>query len=171
MGDNIVELVEKLLEEQLNWYKLQRHDFLNHWQVIMGYLQLKHTDKALAYMREALDLTAEQQVGQIPEPLVSASLLSLVIRLHLGGIPSEVIMPFIFKQEGFWRESWQKEYVGALSGYTTECQDMVFSLANPPAGNSGMRAEIILGEDNGKFYCSFKLYRGEDLIGERNLNL
>ncbi|HWQ42387.1 MAG TPA: Spo0B domain-containing protein [Desulfosporosinus sp.] len=48
------EVEHVLLSELLQWYSLQRHDFLNHWQVIMGNLQLNQSEKALAYMRETV---------------------------------------------------------------------------------------------------------------------
>lgn len=44
----------------LRW---QRHDFLNHLQVISGYIQLQKSDRALVYLRQAIDQM--EQVGRI----------------------------------------------------------------------------------------------------------
>lgn len=38
--------------ESINLLKIQRHDFVNHLQVIHALLQLGRTEKALAYIEE-----------------------------------------------------------------------------------------------------------------------
>lgn len=35
--------------------RIQRHDFLNHLQIIQGYLQLKKPEKAEDYIKRAVD--------------------------------------------------------------------------------------------------------------------
>ncbi|BCV20485.1 Spo0B domain-containing protein [Moorella sp. Hama-1] len=44
----------------LRW---QRHDFLNHLQVISGYIQLQKSDRALVYLRQVIDQM--EQVGRV----------------------------------------------------------------------------------------------------------
>jgi pentatricopeptide repeat protein len=39
-------------EESVNLLKIQRHDFINHLQVIHALLQLGRTEKALTYIEE-----------------------------------------------------------------------------------------------------------------------
>ena len=111
-----------LLSEQLDLYRLQRHDFMNHWQVIMGYLQLGNTDKALNYMRNALQgLEAEQVMGQIPQPIVASCLLGFVVSLRSQGVQVQVEVSESIKEADFWEEFWQEEYGQALYGYTRGC--------------------------------------------------
>ncbi|MHB1653651.1 MAG: Spo0B domain-containing protein [Desulfitobacteriaceae bacterium] len=159
------EIEEKLLAEQVDWYKLQRHDFLNHWQVIMGYLQLKQADKALAYMRKAVQsLTPEQQVGQISEPVTAAILLGFIIHLRLEGIASVVGVSQELKKEVFWQKPEQKGYAEALYGYTMECLDIVRS---QPVSPDEVSAEIEVGHNGGRLSCAFSLCRGEDRLAEK----
>jgi len=111
-----------LLAEQLACYHLQRHDFLNHWQVIMGYIQLRQDDKALEYMREALTgLEAEQQVGQLKHPVVAALFLGLIVKLRQNEIAVKMDISQEMRQVNYWRELWREEYALAIFGYTTEC--------------------------------------------------
>ena len=97
-----------LLAEQLQHYRQQRHDFLNHWQVIMGYLQLGKTDRALLYMQEGVaGLESEQLIGQIPQEIVASSLLGFVIALRKEGLWVEIELENSLKREAFWQEFWQ----------------------------------------------------------------
>ncbi len=116
------ELLHTLLADQLSYYRLQRHDFLNHWQVIRGYLQLNMPERAMDYLKcHSGDLSGEQEIGQIPQPLIAASLLSLIIELKKIGIPAEIELEQEFKQEWYWHEHPVEEYGEAFYGYTKEC--------------------------------------------------
>lgn len=120
-------LERTLLAEQLDHYRLQRHDFLNHWQVIMGYLQLGKADRALLYLQDGISgLDAEQQIGQIPQEMAGAILLGFVIELRKEGLLVEVQLDSFLKKEVFWQEFWQEEYGEVLYGYTKECLAIVF---------------------------------------------
>ena len=119
---NKLSLEQTLLAEQLDHYRLQRHDFLNHWQVIMGYLQLGKADRALIYMQEGISgLEVEQEIGQIPQEIVGAILLSLVIELRKEGLYVEVQLDSTLKKDEFWQDFWHEEYGEVLYGYTKEC--------------------------------------------------
>lgn len=115
------DLEQTLLTEQLHWYRLQRHDFMNYWQVIMGYLQLKQSDKALEYMHDTIrGLATEQKVSQIAQPIVCACLLGFIIRLRLEEIETQLSFPGEMKEEGFWKDLWREEYAEQLYAYTMD---------------------------------------------------
>lgn len=149
-----------LLSELLAWYSLQRHDFLNHWQVIMGYLQLNKGEKALAYMREALQgLDAEKKSGLIPQPAVAAILLGWTVRLRQNGINVRLNFPEELKKETFWLESWQEEYGEALYGYTKHCLELCTQQAEIQSGQEW--AEISLYPEGDGLTCAFGFGRGD----------
>ena len=157
-----------LLKDQLDHYRLQRHDFLNHWQVIMGYLQLDKADKALSYMRKGIDgLEAEQQIGQIPQETVAAILLSLVISLHKEEIPVEVELDTQMKEANFWEEFWQEEYGQALYGYTRE------SLTDLFERRIGLNEPCVLIQfkETNHFTCYLRLWDGERVVWENQFGL
>lgn len=157
-----------LLKDQLDYYRLQRHDFLNHWQVIMGYLQLGKADKALSYMREGMSgLEAEQEIGQIPQETVAAILLSFVISLRKEGIKVEVKLKASMKETNFWEEFWQEEYGQALYGYTRECLTHLFEQTRRVEGSNAF-----LEFDNTHFFsCNLRFWDGETVIWENRLEL
>ena len=47
--------INNISEESKVLIKLQRHDFLNHIQVIQGFLQLGKPDKALNYIEKIIE--------------------------------------------------------------------------------------------------------------------
>ena len=47
--------INNISEESKVLIKLQRHDFLNHIQVIQGFLQLGKPDKALNYIENIIE--------------------------------------------------------------------------------------------------------------------
>ncbi|MGI9861592.1 Spo0B domain-containing protein [Moorella naiadis] len=70
----------------LRW---QRHDFLNHLQVISGYIQLQKSDRALAYLRQAIDQM--EQLGQIMRLLQPE--LALITLTRIEGATARGITP------------------------------------------------------------------------------
>ncbi|MHB1420426.1 MAG: Spo0B domain-containing protein [Bacillota bacterium] len=52
-GDDLI------LKELLELIRLQKHDFLNHFQVVMGFLQLNRPERALQYVKETLGVLDE----------------------------------------------------------------------------------------------------------------
>lgn len=154
-----------LLAEQLKFYRLQRHDFLNHWQVIMGYLQLNKVDKALLYMQEGIaGLETEQLIGQIPQEIVVSILLGFVIPLRTEGILVELELENNLKKEDFWREFWQEEYGELLYGYTKECLATILELYK------GLEIAIVeLKLKAGEDFCSISLLDDDTLIWSGSL--
>ena len=163
----VSQIIQKLLAEQLRWYRLQRHDFLNHWQVIMGYLQLNNPDKALDYMRRALQgIENEQKIGQIPEDIFAAILLGWLIRLNQEGIKTSVSYPEVMKEQSFWLNYRSEEYAEAFYGYTIECVEST-SVQSKELSEE-ICAEIILDEG---LACLFRVLSEGKLLLEKKLEL
>lgn len=154
------EIDQTLLSELLSWYRLQRHDCLNHFQVVKGYLQLNREDKALEYMQGMLlELQAEQMIAQIPSSLPAAILLGWVIRLRTQDVSADLSFPDGMKKEEFWDKRWREEYAEALYGYTIECLSISEELANK--NTEKLQSEIYLYEEQAGFSAEFILYCGE----------
>lgn len=166
-GENLERI---LLKEQLGYYRLQRHDFLNHGQVIMGYLQLGKNEKALEYMRTAIrGLEAEQSAGQIPQETAGAIILGFIISLQKEGIPVEFYLEKQMKTELYWKEFWQEEYGQALYGYTNECIRILYEKYR---GIDGEHPDVYLDlEGRNGFSFHLKTMQGEKVVWENRLEL
>ncbi|MGI6119822.1 MAG: Spo0B domain-containing protein [Desulfosporosinus sp.] len=162
------EVEQVLLAELLQWYSLQRHDFMNHWQVIMGYLQIGQAEKALAYMREAVAVQKqEQKIAQIHEPALAAILLGLIIGLRKQGISVTIDFPEEMKKKDFWQDHWQEEYVDRLYGYNRECLEessQARSLVN-------VTAEVYLFDEPGGMTCEVILADEETVLFDKTVKL
>jgi hypothetical protein len=157
------EIENSLLLEMLQWYRLQRHDFLNHWQVVMGNLQLHKPEKALDYMRELIRPQEEQKSALIPVPVLSAVLLSWIIRLRQLNVMAALDYPEDMKQEDFWKDHWREEYGEGLLGYTKECLGISANYQTTPELNS----EVYLYEEPQGFSCQFILEDEEKVIVDK----
>jgi hypothetical protein len=162
------EVEHVLLAKLLQWYSLQRHDFLNHWQVIMGNLQLHQPEKALAYMRETVAVQEqEQKIAQIHEPALAAILLGLIIELRQEGIPATLDFPKRMTKEDFWRDHWQEEYVERLYGYTKECLEV----SSQSRLLLNVTAEVYLFDEPGGLACQVILADEEMVLFDKMLKL
>lgn len=166
-GENLERI---LLKEQLGYYRLQRHDFLNHSQVVMGYLQLGKSEKALEYMRKAIrGLEAEQAAGQIPHETAGAIILGFIISLRKEEIPVDFYLEKQMKTEIYWKEFWQEEYGQALYGYTKECTQI---LCEKNRGADEVYPDVYLNlEGCNGFSFYLKVMQGEEVIWENRLEL
>lgn len=73
------DLVKKMLEVQ----QIMRHDFLNHIQVIYGFLQIGYSEKAKEYSLRAVDsMQHYTRLGKIPLPFLQCFLTWLVAQLN-----------------------------------------------------------------------------------------
>jgi len=162
------EVEHVLLAELLQWYSLQRHDFMNHWQVIMGNLQLNQPEKALAYMREMLAVgwEQEQRIAQIPEPGLAAILLGFMIRLRQEGVNATLDFPAEMKQELYWQDHWREDYVEALYGYTRECEAVSVRSMEPLRV---LNSEVYLYDEPGGLSCQFILADEEDVLFDKTV--
>jgi len=162
------EVEHVLLSELLQWYSLQRHDYLNHWQVIMGNLQLQQPEKALAYMKETLVAQEqEQKIAHIQEPALAAILLGLIIGLRQEGVMVTLDFPEGMKKEAFWRDHWHEEYVEGLYGYTREC----LAVSSQSRLLPNLTAEVYLYEEPGGLACQVILADEETVLFDKLLKL
>jgi hypothetical protein len=154
-----------LLSELLHWYSLQRHDFMNHCQVIMGNLQLNKPEKALVYIREMVaGCEQEQKIAQIPEPGLAAILLGFMIRLRQEGITATIDFPEGMKHEFYWQDHWREEYVEALYGYTRECMEVSSRFMEPL---KTLNSEVYLYDEPGGLSCQFILEDEENVLFDK----
>lgn len=143
-----------LLYEQLGNFQIQRHDFLNSFQVIRGYLQLNMPEKALEYIDEALvGLLPQQEIYKIGQKSLLSILLGLFFGLRLKGVEMTINFPPELKSEGYWQERWQKEYAQQFYGYTKECLRTIPHEKDP----DDLLAEIVLNPAQKGFTCKFVL--------------
>ncbi|HZW82959.1 MAG TPA: Spo0B domain-containing protein [Candidatus Deferrimicrobium sp.] len=67
---------DTFLAELLKFYRVQRHDFLNHFQVAMGYIQLGKAEKAFEYLQRAGQLATEQAaISRVSTPELAVELM------------------------------------------------------------------------------------------------
>jgi Signal transduction histidine kinase regulating citrate/malate metabolism len=157
----MAEIEQVLLSEMLQWYRLQRHDFFNHWQVIMGNLQLNRPEKALEYMREALaGLQEEQKISHLCQTELAAVLLGFMIRLRQEGVNAVFNFPQEMNMAQFWRDHWREEYTEALFGYTRECLAEV----SAQKGSEYLEAEVYLYDEPEGFSCQLIVLSEEDSV-------
>ena len=157
-----------LLTDLLQLYSLQRHDFMNHWQVIMGNLQLQQPEKALAYMRETLVVQEqEQKLALLHEPVLATILLGLIIGLQQQRITANLEFPEAMKKDGYWRDHWREDYAQGLYGYTRECLEV--STQSPRLIN--VTAEVYLFEEPGGLSCQVILEDEETVLFDKMLKL
>lgn len=162
------EVEHVLLSELLRWYSLQRHDFLNHWQVIMGNLQLHQPEKALAYLRETVALQEqEQKIALIHEPTLAAILLGLIIGFRQEGITATIDFPEEMKKEDFWRDHWREEYVEVLYGYTRECLEV----SSQSRMLLNVMAEVYLFDEPDGLACQVILADEETVLFDKMVKL
>lgn len=162
------EVEHVLLSELLQWYSLQRHDFMNHWQVIMGNLQLGHPEKALAYMRGTVAAQEqEQKIALIHEPALAAILLGLIIGLQQQGISTTLDFPEGMKKENYWRDHWREEYVEGLYGHTREC----LRLSSQSRLLANVTAEVYLFDEPGGLACQVILADEENVLFDKLVTL
>jgi len=162
----MVNLDKKILYEQLDNFQILRHDFLNYFQVIKGYLQLNMPDKALAYIDEVLvEIRPQQDIYKIGQKTLLGILLGWYFKLRLKGAEFMLDFPPEMKNEEFWLDHWQEEYALSFSGYTKDCLDL---FVQGDQDVETLTAKIRFGVVGGGFSCEFRLYK-EDNLFEQNV--
>ena len=157
-------LDRELLFKQLENYQIQRHDFLNVFQVIRGYLQLGMPEKVIEYIDESIgDLHSQQEIYKIFQKTIQAILLSWYFDLRLKGIRMEITFPAEMVQEEFWQRHWQEEYTEQFYGYTKECSEAISMDSDPDK----QLAEIELHTVDEGFECIFVLYNEDEVCIHR----
>lgn len=152
-------LEKKLLQEQLENHQIQRHDFLNIFQVIRGYIQLNMPKKALEYLDEEIaGLQPQQEIDRIGDQSMHAILLGWYYKLRLKGIKIDIIIPSEMKRNEFWLGRWQEEYAQHFYGYTITCVNEIPLDGDP----EDFVARIRLDSLSGGFSCDFSLLKNEN---------
>ncbi|HHV65138.1 MAG TPA: histidine kinase [Peptococcaceae bacterium] len=158
------DLTNILLTEQLNNFQLQRHDFLNNFQVIKGYLQMDMPQKALEYLDEViLELRTQQEIYKLGQKTLLAIFMSWYFRLRLQGVEMTVSFPPEMKKEEFWQGRWQEEYAEEFYGYTRECADSIPAHEKP----ENLLAKITLKTLPAGFECNYQLVKMEEILLEK----
>lgn len=161
------EVEHVLLSELLEWYHLQRHDFLNHWQVITGKLQLRQLEKALTYMGETLLIQKqEQKIVMLREPVLMAILLGLLVGFRQAGVKVSFAFPEQMKNEDYWRDHWREEYAEEFYGYTKECLNTL-----KESKLLDGTAEVYLFEEPGGLSCQVILDAGDTVLWDKWIKL
>lgn len=151
----------QLLLDMLKNYQIQRHDFLNNFQVIKGYLQLNMPQKALAYIDEAVgELYVQQEIYQINQKTLMAVLLGWLFDLRLKGTEMNFIYEPDMKSEEFWKEHWQEEYALQFYGYTKDCLNLIPDDEDP----EDLTAEVFLRTIPQGFTCDFRVLKQGELF-------
>lgn len=155
---------KELLHEQLKNFQIQRHDFLNYFQVIKGYLQLKMPDKALNYIDDVLEeIRPQQDIYRIGHQTLLGILLGWYFMLRLKGIKYTLKIPSEMRNEEFWKNHWHEAYAQSFSGYTKDCADM--SVMLDPEGYVGV---IKLETITGGFTCDYALYKDDKCVKQKS---
>ncbi|KJS82045.1 MAG: hypothetical protein JM58_13390 [Peptococcaceae bacterium BICA1-8] len=77
--------MEKLLKELLEANRHQRHDFLNHLQVIWGFIKIKREEKAIEYLQEVTDyLQGLRDLNKISHIELVADISAKILSLGLN---------------------------------------------------------------------------------------
>lgn len=160
--------IEKtLLTQQLENYQLQRHDFLNNFQVIRGYLQLSMPNKAIEYIDETLlELVPQQEIFKVGQKSMLAILLGWFFELRLHGIKMGIKFSPELKEEEFWLGIWKEEYAQQFYGYTKECSSIIPQEEDP----ENLLAEIGLQPVPDGFVCNFKLLKQGNLYIQKDFS-
>ncbi|MFZ5945946.1 MAG: Spo0B domain-containing protein [Bacillota bacterium] len=108
--------MDKVLISLLDADRHQRHDFLNHLQVIWGYIKLKKDDKALEYIQDVTTyLQALRELNKILPPTLAADISAKVLGLGLSK-NFEIRVPHFWDFEeknisivrSFFNDIWEK---------------------------------------------------------------
>ena len=129
---------EDLLKKMLEVLRIQRHDFMNHLQVVYGYIQLGNLDKAKEYSLKAVDSVEKfGKFSKIPLPCLQSYLLWLSSQFDY----LDENVDFI--SEGDWQE-WQKEDVD--KELTRLFTDM-FSVIQGSSPNKGLKFRLSFADN------------------------
>lgn len=152
------ELENNILFEQLECFQVQRHDFLNNFQVIRGYLQLHMPEKAIEYMNSVVrELEPQKEAYRVPNKHFQALVLGWLFGLRLKGIKSDFI--FENNNEGAEANSWL-QYAESFYGYTKECLNRILPEENPEDNKAKIR---MIAKDK-SFICKFDFYKKQELL-------
>ena len=145
-----LEYLEKLLEAQ----RIIRHDCMNHFQVIHGYLQIERPEKAMEYLRKATESLVRYSVlGKICLPQLQAYLTWV-----LASLGEQEDLLTIQVEHGL--EAWKEE-----DGEVTDVVSALFEPLLKALSQQQVQCEILLG---GKEHAQISLlvHGKEDVVKE-----
>lgn len=128
---------ECLLKKLLEVHQIQRHDFMNHLQVISGFLQLGNLDKAKEYsIKAAQSLEFFGKFSKIPWPCLQSYLLWLASEFN-----NQIIFDLTLIGAG---HKWQRQDVDEeLTGLLME----IFSLVMESFKSEELKCELGFVDD------------------------
>ncbi|NLO89269.1 MAG: hypothetical protein GX088_02930 [Clostridia bacterium] len=93
-------------EEVLELLRLFKHDNLNHYQVIMGFLQLGKWDKALSYVKSTIDeINQNGRIMLLGSPYLSVTLFKKQLHAQRKNIFFKFEFTDQFSEHGLIRDS------------------------------------------------------------------
>jgi len=133
------------LENFLEIVQVQRHDFLNHLQVISGLLQLNKIERALEYIsRVSKEISQSSKTGWVKIPAVTLALLTCLNEAAKYQIDVKLTVNSNFAGCGT-----PGDVVGEAIEHSVGCA--LESMAPPEV--VGRRLEIIFSENDKKYTC------------------
>lgn len=133
------------LEKLLEVIQVQRHDFLNHLQVISGLLQLNKVDRVREYIGQiGMEMAQLSKTSRVKIPEVTAALLAGFNDASMSQIELELTINSNLAQCAV---------PGPVVGEAVErCLNYAFAtMASPEAGER--RLEVIFAESEKKYTC------------------
>ena len=133
------------LEKLLDAIQVQRHDFLNHLQVISGLLQMNKVDRVMDYLNQVcMEIAKFSKVSRVAIPELTAALIIAIndaamyqieLELNISSDLSECAVP------------------GPVVGEVLErCLNSAFeTMSAPEIGDR--RIEVVFGESERKYTC------------------
>lgn len=126
-------LYEDLLKKILEVLRIQRHDFMNHLQVIYGYIQLGNLEKAKEYSLITVDSVEKfGKFSKIPLPCLQSYLLWLSSQF------AYIYENIDYISDGDWQE-WQREDVDEE---LTRLFINIFSVVQDSLKNKGLKYRL-----------------------------
>lgn len=128
----MAEYVTDLLE----LYRIQRHDFLNHFQVAMGYLQMGKDKAALDYLRQAATEMMEAATLSRVEPAeLAVELMCLARDCFNSGIELHFALPAQLPVVN-WREEFKAKFAVIRCALLPKAKSVQMNLAAISGGVS-----------------------------------
>lgn len=133
------------LETFLEIVQVQRHDFLNHLQVISGLLQLNKVDRVRKYISQvSMEIARSSKTSQVKIPAVTLALLTCLNEAAKCQIDVELTINSSFAECGV---------SGIIAGEAIERSVSCALEVMAPPEITRRNLEVVLGENDKKFTC------------------
>lgn len=136
------------LKKLLEIIQAQRHDFLNHFQVISGLLQLNKIDRVREYIGQvSMEMVQFSKTAKVNVPEVTAALLAAFHDASMSHIELELTVETDLRNCRL-----PGPVLGEVLLY---CQNLVISSISSPEAVEERLLEIILTENDKNYVCRF----------------